>query len=142
MVDSSCLVHEEPIGLAQVSKTDAETLTSTIKDALIRCILPLSQCRGQAYDGASNMSGPKSGVATRIFKEEPAALPIQCLAHCINPCLQDVTHQNKSIRDALDLVFELVGLIKFSPKRAHLFSSLQKEQSPNSPNLKPLCPAR
>ena len=39
-------------------------------------------------------------------------------------------------------MFESVCLIKFSPKQAHIFSSLQKEQSPNSPNLKPLCPTK
>ena len=47
-------------------------------------MLPLNKCRGQAYDGLSNMSGPKSGIAARILKEEAAALPVHCLAHCIN----------------------------------------------------------
>lgn len=135
-------IHEDPLGLVQVPKTDAATLTSAIKDVLIRCALPLSQCRGQAYDGASNMSGPRSGVAKRVCEEEPSALPVHCLAHCLNLCLQDVTRQIKPIRDALDLVYEIIGLIKFSPKREYLFKSLQREQSPNSPNLKPLCPTR
>lgn len=141
-VDSDYFIHEDPIGLVQVSKTHAETLATALKDVLTRCMLPLDKCCGQAYDGASNMSGPKSGVAARILKEEPAALPVHCLAYCINLCLQDVSRQSKSIRDALDLVFELVGLIKFSPKREHLFSTLQKEHSPSSPKLKPLCPTR
>ena len=34
-----------------------------VKDCLTRFSLPLSQCRGQAYDGAANMSGHISGVA-------------------------------------------------------------------------------
>ena len=55
-VDEDYEIHEEPL-LIQVPKTDSETLTNAIKDVLIRCMLPLSQCRGQAYDGASNMSG-------------------------------------------------------------------------------------
>ena len=50
-------IHEDPIGLMQVPKTDSRTLTSALKDVLIQCILPLKLCRGQAFDGAANMSG-------------------------------------------------------------------------------------
>ena len=69
---------------------------------------------------------------------------MHCLAHCINLCLQDISRQSKLVRDALDLVFELVGLIKLSPKRDHLFTTLQRQNInfPHSPSLKPLCPTR
>ena len=50
-------INEDFIGLVHVPDIAAATLTSVIKDILIRCSLPLSQCRGQAYDGASNMMG-------------------------------------------------------------------------------------
>jgi hypothetical protein len=43
-VDSSFITHEDMIGLVQVDKTDSNTLCSAIKDVLIRCCLPLSQC--------------------------------------------------------------------------------------------------
>ena len=56
-VDSEFQIHETPVELIQVPKTDSETLTSVLKDCLIRLALPIGQCRGQAYDGASNMSG-------------------------------------------------------------------------------------
>ena len=85
-VDQDYDLHEDPIGLIQVPKTDSETLTTALKDVLIRCILPLSQCRGQAYDGAATMSGHLGGVATRIKSEQPAALHVHCLAHCLNLC--------------------------------------------------------
>ena len=86
-VSSNCEIHEHPIGMIQVPKSDAETLSMAIHDVMIRCAIPLSQCRGQAYNGASNMSCPHSAVAARITQEEPAALPVHCLAHCINLCL-------------------------------------------------------
>ena len=47
-VDSSFNIDEAPIELIRVPRTDSATLTSLIKDCLVRCILPLSQCRGQA----------------------------------------------------------------------------------------------
>ena len=88
-VSNSYEVHENPVGLFRVPDTTAETLFTVIKDMLIRCSLPLSLCRGQAYDGASNMQGRRSGVATRFRNEQPAAIPVHCFAHSLNLCLQD-----------------------------------------------------
>ena len=50
-------VHEDFISLVNVTNAMAESITSILTDILIRCNLPLSMCRGQAYDGAANMSG-------------------------------------------------------------------------------------
>ena len=36
-------------------------LTNAIKDILLRCSLSLDDCRGQTYDGASNMMGKHTG---------------------------------------------------------------------------------
>ena len=72
-IDAEFVIHEDLIGLMHVEKTDANTLTTAIKDVLIRCSLPLSQCRGQGYDGASTMMGHLTGVATQLKKEEPSA---------------------------------------------------------------------
>ena len=88
-------------------------LPTVIKDVLIRYCLPLSLCRGQAYDGASNMQGIWSGVATRILGENPTVLPAHCLAHSLNLCLQDAGKVNQLLRDALDIVKEISQLMKF-----------------------------
>ena len=56
-VNSSYEIHEEPLGLVQLPDTKAETLFSVITDVLLGCSLPITLCRHQAYDGASNMSG-------------------------------------------------------------------------------------
>ena len=68
------------------------TLTVAIKDILIRCILPLNNGRGQAYEGALNMMGHLRGVATRIQEEQPSAINVHCLAHCLNLCL--ISHKS------------------------------------------------
>ena len=72
-MDFDYAVYEDLIGLIEVDKTDAVTLTGMIKDSLLRLIVPINQCHGQAYDGASNMSGHLNGVAARIVKELPKA---------------------------------------------------------------------
>ena len=83
-VDKCYSIFEDVIGMVQVDQTDAATLASTLKDFLIRCSLQLSNCRGQTYDGASNISGHLSGVASRLKSEEPTAHYIHCVAHCLN----------------------------------------------------------
>lgn len=67
------------------------TLFNVIKDLLIRCNLPLELCRGQAYDGAANMQGRRTGVAARFLGENKAAIPVHCFAHSLNLCLQGAT---------------------------------------------------
>jgi len=52
-VDDAFNIHETPIELIQVSKTDSATITTEILSCLGRLGLPVTQCRRQAYDRAS-----------------------------------------------------------------------------------------
>ena len=137
-VDKNYGINEDMVGLVEVEMTDAATLTSTLKDVLLRCNLQLSQCRGQAYDGASNMAGHLCGVSTRITNEEPKAMYVHCLAHSLNRCVQDCSKNCHCVRDALSLATELASLIRASPKRVALFQNLKREIGVDSPGIKPL----
>ena len=55
-------VHEDVIGMVNVVSTTADSITVTIKRVLENCNLSLSNCRGQAYDGAANMMGCLKGT--------------------------------------------------------------------------------
>ena len=125
-VNSDFDVHEDVLGLVQLPDTRAVTPFSVIKDVLIRCSLPISQCRGQAFNGASNMSGVRNGVQALIKQEESRALYVHCLAHSLNLCVQEVTKKCVIVRNVMDFIYQLVQLIKFSPKRLHLFESLKE----------------
>ena len=137
-VDADYVIHEHFIGMVHVPDTTAATLTAIIKDVLIRCVLPLDTCSGQAYEGASNMMGRLTGVAKQ--NEYPAALRVHCLAHCLNLCLQDAAKKCKPIRAALDNVMELTQLIRYSPKRTLVFQQCKQELSIKGVGLRPLCP--
>ena len=100
-------VNEVSLGLFCLPDTTAKTICMALIDVLIRCKLPLSLCRGQASDQ----------------NECSAALPVHCLTHSLNLSLQDAARKVPSVRDAIDLVREIVKLIKFSPKRKHLYSA-------------------
>lgn len=72
-MDSELVAHEDFVSFYEIPNIAADTIVSVIKDALIRLNLPLDKCRGQSYDGASNMMGKKSGMATKIRKLQPKA---------------------------------------------------------------------
>ena len=72
------------------------------------------------------MSDHLRGVTAQIKSEQPAALHIHCLAHCLNLCLQDAGRICSHVRDTLELIVKLVKLIKYSPKRSSLFQSLNR----------------
>ncbi len=141
-VDDDYVINEDSIGLFKLPDTKAETLFSVLKDMLTRCSLPLSLCRGQAYDGAATMQGRRKGLATLFRNEVPAALPVHCLAHSLNLCLQDAGRQIHLLRDALDLIREVVKLINYSPKRKHLFFTKLLQDNTSRSGIKPLCPTR
>ena len=67
-VDDHYVVHEDTVGLFNTPNISAQTLSEALKDILVRCNLPLSMCRGQAYDGAAAMQGKRKGLATLIRK--------------------------------------------------------------------------
>lgn len=92
-VDENFDIHDDAVELIQIPRTDSKTLTSAIKDCLIRLCLLISQCWGQAYDGASNMSGHLNGIATQIQKKFPAAMSVHCCVRSTNLWLQSVGWQ-------------------------------------------------
>ena len=135
-------IHEDFIGLVHVPNITSPMLTSAIKDVLIHCALPLTQCGGQSYDGAANMMGHLNGVATQIQSQEERAIPVHCFARCLSLVLQDSAKKCDSIRNALDIVIEICKLIKQSPKRTVIFEQCKQELSLSGSGLRPLCPTR
>ena len=83
-VDQHLHEHEEFIGLYQVSTIDAKSLVTAIRDVLLRMNARCADCHGQCYDGASNMSGARKGVAAIIMQEESPALYTHCYGHALN----------------------------------------------------------
>lgn len=94
------------------------------------------------------MSGIRKGVQALVKRETDRALYVHCFAHSLNLCVQEVSKGIELIRSVMDFIYELVQLIKFSPKRTTIFGTMKKEisltsseQTP-SPSLRTLCPTR
>ena len=106
-VDSSLEVHEELIRLYSLESTLAESVIFTIKDVLLRMNLRLENCRGQCHDGASSMSGQKSGVAKMMMDLEHRALYTHCYGHALNLAAQDSIKHIKIMEGTLDTTYEI-----------------------------------
>ena len=115
-IDDNLEVHEELIGLYSLESTSADMVVSTVKDILLRMNLTINNCHGQCYDGASNMSGARLGVATRITDLEPKALYTHCYGHALNLATQDALKGVKIMEDTLDTVYEITKTRKEVPQ--------------------------
>ena len=118
---------------------------SAIKDVLLKLPLSLINCRGQCYDGASNVMGDKTGVAKRIQDLQPKAYPTHCHGHSLSLSVKDTTKNCKLLSDTMDKAKEIVSLIKFSPKGENLLEEIKETlEGPESEakGIPGLCPTR
>ena len=142
-VDDELSVHEEFIGLYDVATIEATSLVHVIKDTLLRLNLPMAKVRGQCYDGASNMSGKRHGVAKLIQDEEPRATFTHCYGHSLNIAAGDTIKMNKVMKSSLETTHEITKLVKYSPRRQALLRDIQTEmESGSSGAIRALCPTR
>ena len=95
----------------KISKND--TIVSAIRDVLLQTQISLDNCRGQCYDGASNMLGKKSGVAKH------------CHCHSLSLSVKEATKESKILSDAMDTSGEIAILVKYSPKREQKLESIK-----------------
>ena len=83
-VDDELIAHEEFVGIKPVERTTAEDIVLVLTETLTEMHLRIDDCWGRCYDGASTMSGAKSGVATRIKTLNEKCLFTHCYGHVLN----------------------------------------------------------
>ena len=62
----------------------AKALTDTVEDFLSENKIPLSNCRGQSYDNASNMSGRYTRLEPLIHQLDEFANYVHFVGHSLN----------------------------------------------------------
>ena len=141
-IDGELEPQEDFIGMYKLDSTDAQSISMVIKDTLVRMNQSFAKCRGQCYDGASTMRGAKSGVSKQITDEEPRVVFMHCYGHALNLVVGDAVKQSKLMKDAMDTMYEVSKLIKYSPKRDVKFEKLKECIAPDTPGIRVLCPTR
>ena len=126
-----------------MTSISADSLVFHIKDALLQMNINLSKCRGQCYDGASNMSSVRNGVAAQIISEEKSAIYTHCYGHSLSLAVSDCIKKCRICSDALDVAFEITKLIEFSPKRDSALSHIREESEEEcGPGIRKFGPTR
>ena len=88
----------------------------------------MSQIRGRCYDGASVITGVKSGVVARVKAAEPKSCVHSLLWACTKFNMCRYLRLCKLMQDALDTTHEIIKLInKKSPRHESMFKRLKEE---------------
>lgn len=131
------VIKEVFVDFAEAERITGETLANVIIQWLSKQGLSLANLRGQCYDGASNMSGARSGCKTIVQKEAPLALYFHCAAHRLNLAIVSAC-KIPQIKNAESYVGEIARFFNNSAKRQRLLDKAFELQSPHGSNAKKL----
>jgi hypothetical protein len=121
-------IVERFIGLKQVADTKAPTLRDAIRDILERDYgISFEYLRGQAYDGASNMSGAVAGLQTLVKELQVLALYVHCCAHRLNLAVSTLAGCIPEVEECFSILQNVYNLCSASTKRAAMFKEMQAE---------------
>ena len=124
-VDEIFNIHEDFLGFYELENIKSDTIVSAIRDVLLRTHISLDNCRGQCYDGASNMLGKKSGVAKEILDIQPKAFATHCHCHSLRLSVKEATKELKILSATMDTSGEIAILAKYLPKREQKLESIK-----------------
>ena len=137
-VDNNFDVHEDLIGIHAVENVKSDTVLKYI----LRLNIPISNCRRQCYDGASNKTVIKHGVAAQIQSESPLAFLTHSYGHPLNLAVNDMIKEDRLLKNTMDTTIELSKLIKKSPKRGRMLQNIRDDLSLECPGIRILCSTR
>ena len=128
------------LGLYESPDTTGSTIASCVFDVLTRLQLPLTNLRGQTFDGASNMSGAYKGCQAIIGQRQP--LYTHCGSHCSNLVAAKVCSLGPLLRNSIQVVQETGAVFSASIKVRTAFIEISQVTDVNVKKIKPLCPTR
>ena len=126
-VNNNFEAHEDFMETHAVEDIKSDTLVTVLEDILLRLNIPLSNCRGQCYDGASNMKGIKQSVATQIQSESALVFLTHCHGHALNLAVNDMIKEDRLLKNTMDTTSELSKLITKLPKREGMLQKIRND---------------
>ena len=78
--------------------------------------LEIENCRGQAYDGAGNVTWPKSGLAAETTRLNRKALYMHCFNHQLNLSVANI-FKIKTVHNLMDRIKEITEFLNYSQTR-------------------------
>ena len=98
--------------------------------------LKASDIVGKCFDGASNMSGVKKGLAARMKECSPDSIYVHCYAHLLNLAIQATITNVQPLRNTLGTIQNLYNFLEGSPKRHAILHDIEVEGKPMMHSLK------
>ena len=138
-VDGDCDIREEFVDFIYTDKITGEVMASKLRAALDRYGIDLMDCRGQGYDGASNMSSA-GGVQGLLSADNSKAVYMHCNSHILNLCVVQACSLT-FIRNMNSTVTETAYFFNNSAKR-QVFLEKVVDKGTGTVRVKDLCRTR
>ena len=133
----SATLRDEFLSFVRLERVRASDIAEAIISALQGLGLSLSCLHGQGYDGASTMSGAKSGVQARIREHQPMAPYTHCAGHSINLVIQNPCCV-PCISNCIDQIKSLTLFVKHSHKQEGLLAIASNKMLVHTSSRNPL----
>ena len=142
-VDEQATIREEFVQFCSTERTTGEVIASTILSKLNDWGFDIEDCRGQGYDGASNMSSARVGVQGRLFGLNPLALYTHCCSHILNLVIVKAC-TIPMIRNMAGTITKASYFFQNSAKRQRMFEKVidRSETDTGKKKLHDLCSTR
>lgn len=108
---------ERFLAFIPVESKTGENLAAVITSFLANNEISIGDCRGQSYDNASNMTGPYSGVQSRILALNTLAYFIPCADHSLNLVGENAANCNDVASKVFGFIQELYNFLSSSTSR-------------------------
>lgn len=125
-LDNGTPVERFLLFIENVSHKSKE-LTETVLDILSSNDIPISNCRGQSYDNARNMSGQYSGLQSRIKEINPYAEYVPCAGHSLNLVGTSSAESCTNAVIFFDMVQKLYNFFSCSTSRWNILKQFIKD---------------
>ena len=127
-VDSDKQIRKDFIGFITVERITGESLATALLSWLESHNVNVSLCRGQGYNGASNMSSSISGVQGRINSVSPVAFYTHCQSLLYS--LSEPSCSIPQVRNSSGVISKIAKFLHYSPKRQHFLSTSLMQSHP------------
>lgn len=130
-----CTVVERLVEVFTTGETSGSVLNERIMEVMKSIKFDLKWLVGQCYDGAGNMRGRLSGLATLIQQQCSKAVYIWCHAHRLNLVMNSVTSCCSDVKNTLGMLEELYAFMT-GHKRNDILLKAQAESDGRKLQLK------
>ena len=136
-------VREMFLDFVEVERITGKALSDAIVHWLDVNELPVANMRGQCYDGASNMSGSRSGCQAILQQQAPRAVYVHCSSHKLNLAIVSAC-KISSFKNTESYLGEISRFFAYSAKRQRLLDKAVEsvESSSKAKKLKDVCRTR